>query len=396
MACGKRGVWGSYGRSWILPNFRRAGRSFAPLAARETITELIGTYNLQASDAILIQNITIGRKNTTEAEHINDIWANTFYRCADDCGKKIGLGQYVMATPDADAAATANVQLSTDYGQTWVAAVADPFAVGEHIKSGTMFQIRNGVTRLLVAKEGTGGAVQGQVSYSDDWGATWTDVSVGGAATGDGPVQGGGIFALDENHIWIASITGYIFFSDDGGLTWATQEAGVISGANAYFQVHFADKNYGMAISTLGITAVTSDGGATWAAGGVVGGGAPDLFCVHVIDKWRAWVGTSAGTLYYTEDGGDTWTLRTITGFAANTVEDIQFVGDHVGFMVSSNAASDSIVFRTINGGYTWEQVDTPANDKILALNMVDENTCLFTGNIVAAGTAFIGKAAAI
>lgn len=393
MACGKRGVWGSYGRSWILPNFRRAGRSFAPLAARETITELIGTYNLQASGAILIQNITVGAKATTETQTLNDVWANTFYRCADDCGKKIGLGQYVIAVANAAGAATANVLLSTDYGQTWTAAAADPFAVGEHIKACTMFQVRNNTTRLLVAKEGTGGAVQGQVSYSDDWGATWTDVSVGGAAAGHGPKYGGGLFALDESHIWIAGEGGYIYFSDDGGLTWTAQEAGVITAGGDFYQVHFADKNYGMAVGVSGITAVTSDGGATWAAGGVIGGAMVNLMCVHVVDKWRAWVGDeSDDTLYYTEDGGDTWTTRTTMGGAK--INDIQFINDHVGFTSYTDAATKAHLLRTINGGFTWELVDTPANGGVYALNAVDENTCFMVGE--GAVTAFIAKAAAI
>src|SRR4030042_197406 len=108
-ACGKRGVWGAYDRSWVLPNFRRSGRSFASLAMRETASEVTGTYNMQAATAFLANKLVMGRKTTAELGALNDIWGNTGVRCLGDCGSRQDQGQYLVAPADSVAAAAANV-----------------------------------------------------------------------------------------------------------------------------------------------------------------------------------------------------------------------------------------------------------------------------------------------
>ena len=40
----------------------------------------------------------------------------------------------------------------------------------------------------------------------------------------------------------------------------------------------------------------------------------------------------------------------------------MSWVNDHYGFMVHNDGAAESTVFRTINGGYDWEAIDTPSN----------------------------------
>jgi len=392
-ACGKRGVWGTYDRSWVLPNFLRTGRSFAGLAARETDSEIVGTYNLQSSYGFIANKIVFGRKTTTEAGALNDVWGNPGYTCIGDCGSKTNAGQYLVAPADSVGGATANIQLSTDGGATWAAAAADPFAAASNAMSGTIFDV--GTTRrILVSMEGTGGAVQGMVAYSDDWGVSWTTVNIGGAAAGHGATRGGGLFALDMNHIWLAGAAGYIYFSEDGGASWVVQDAGLVT-AGDYTQVHFVDKSNGMAVAAAGAVAITHNGGETWTAGGVVG--AFVLNCVSVIDANRAWVGSAGGNIYYTGDGGTTWTIRTgWVGAGVGAVTDIHFVNDHVGWMLSNTAAPIGTLFRTINGGRNWEAITTPDNDGLNALQAIDENTCYVAGEVVNAGTAFIGKAEAI
>jgi len=232
------------------------------------------------------------------------------------------------------------------------------------------------------------------VTYSDNWGAAWTTVDIGGAAEGHGATRGGGLFALDAQHIWLAGAAGYIYFSEDGGATWVVQDAGLVT-AGDYTQVHFVDKSNGMAVAAAGVVAVTHNGGATWAAGGVVG--AFVLNCVSAIDANRAWVGSAGGNIYYTGDGGTTWTIRTgWVGAGVGAVTDIHFVNDHAGWMLSNTAAPIGTLFRTINGGRNWEAITTPDNDRLNALQAIDENTCYVAGEVVGAGTAFIGKAEAI
>jgi photosystem II stability/assembly factor-like uncharacterized protein len=390
-AC-KRGTWGDYNRAWIMPNFRRTGREVGPLTLRESSDTIIGTYSVQSSNALLIEKLAVDSKATTETEIMNDVWASTFERCPSECGKRIGLGQYVVAVADASGpAATANVSLSTDYGETWTLAAVDPFAVGENIKACTLFQINNSTIRILVAKEGTGAAVQGQVAYSDDWGASWTLVSIGGAAVGHGPKMGGGLFALDMNHIWNAGEAGYIYFSNNGGLTWTVQDAGVVV-INDYNQVNFVDENNGMASDSVGDVVGTHDGGDTWTL--LTAPTGADVGCVSVIDNLRSWVGDGTGSLYYTEDWGTTWTYRAIP-YVVDLVRDLQFINDHVGYAIIHDGVSTSTIYRTINGGYTWETLPVVISD-LRALSVIDINTCITVGSNAGATLAIILKAEAI
>lgn len=388
--CGKRGTWGSYARSWILPNFRRSSRSFSNLASRESDTEITGSYSLQAHTAYIINSLRLGKKATTETQAVNDISGNFDYRCFGSCGTSYNPGQYLVAPCDAAGGATANILLSSDSGSTWTAAAADPFAVGRNATAGIIFEVSPTVRRVLVSVEGTGGAVQGMVAYSDDWGTTWTTVNIGGAAVGHGATRGGGLFALDAQHIWLASASGYIYFSADGGLTWTAQESGTIAVGN-YTQVHFADKNNGIAVGASGITAFTNNGGQTWYAGGVPV--VANLNTCFIIDSQRAWVGTATGRLFYTTDGGTTWTERLgWVGAGTGAVTDIQFLNEYVGFMAKNSAAPVGTIYRTINGGYSWETLTTPTNAGINALFATDNNNAMFAGE-PSGGTAFIGSA---
>jgi photosystem II stability/assembly factor-like uncharacterized protein len=196
--------------------------------------------------------------------------------------------------------------------------------------------------------------------------------------------KGGGLFALDEKHIWLAGAAGYIYFSADGGVTWTAQETGVIT-AGAYTQVKFLDANYGIAVAAAGVVAVTRDGGAHWVAATAIAA-APALNTCEINAPNRLWVGTATGLLYYSNDFGVTWTQRSgWTGSGVGQVKDLHFLGEYVGWMLVNSAAPVGTILRTINGGYTWEALTTPTNSGMNEIWAVHENLALAVGLVNAA-----------
>ena len=228
------------------------------------------------------------------------------------------------------------------------------------------FQEGIGVTITDTEANATGTAADGRWPVPDC--PIWTQVNIGAGGAGEGPTRGGGIFALDARHIWMAGWDGMIMFSSDGGETWDYQDAGVIA-ATAYTQVHFADELHGMAVGAAGVVAYTENGGDTWAQVAVPV--AAVLQCVHVLDANRAWVGVANGSLYYTTDAGATWTARVGWNVTVGVdITDIDFANDFQGIMSVNNGTPVGSLYYTADGGYTWDLLDTPDNDGLNAVWM--------------------------
>lgn len=381
--CGDAGVFNNYIRGEILTNVRRTSRKFGGMVSREEDVdstldvELTAWPPLLDVDELLVDMVT----NPLFLEPFNDVAANTDERCVGDCGTTIDKGELVYAADDTLVAPAAAIPYrSADFGLTW-AAMASPFGalVTDNIKAITRFATGRATYRLLAGKEHLA-ANQGMVAYSDDDGATWTTVNIGGAAAGHGCHNYQTLWALDSRHIWLASAVGYIYFSDDGGETWTVQEPGALS-VTDYGCIHFCDELYGIAGTAAGVNAWTDDGGVTWALKTVPV--ASDILCCHRIDKNRAWVGNTAGALYFTTDGGTTWTQRTgWTGSGTGDVMAIRFANDYQGFMVHNTAGPVGTILHTIDGGFNWEALTTPANIGLNGMVVVAPDRAYVAGQV--------------
>ena len=337
------------------------------------------------SDVVVVGQSTALRQTTTETQSLNDIHGNTKAICDD----KVNPGDYLIAAADA-AAAEANVLYSRDGGSTWEAAAAEPFAATESIMSCQWFQVDNETERWLVGMEAPA-ADQGMVAYSDDLGATWVTVNVGGAAAGHGSALGGTLHVVDATEIWLASAAGYIYKSIDGGEAWTAMEQGDLT-TDDYNHIHMRGKR-GVAVSDNGVVALTQDGGDNWYAGTVVTG-TPDLLCCWMTDPNTIWIGDDDGDLWYSEDFGTTWTERTGLTGAPTEIRDIEFFDTQVGFFAMDNVTPEGTIQQTILGGYSWRTVPTAGNSGINAVHVVNQNLAFAVGEADGA-LAFIAKIAA-
>lgn len=339
------------------------------------------------SEVVVVGKPTIQRQTTTETESLNDVHGSTKANCDD----RLEPGDQLIAGADADSAATAHVLFSNDGGITWETAAADPFAADNHIMAVQWFQLDNDMTRWLVGMDAPA-ADQGMVAYSDDEGATWTTVNVGGAAAGHGPVLGGTLHVIDAQEIWLASAAGYIYKSEDGGESWTAMEQGALT-SDDYTHIHFFNSNRGVAVTDSGVVVVTQDGGDIWSAATVVTG-TPNLLSCWMPESDTIWVGDVAGDLWYSHDFGATWSQRTGLAGTPAAINDIEFFDSQVGLLAIDDASPEGTIHQTILGGYSFRAVTTPANSGLNAIHVVNQNLA-FTVGETNGGTAFIAKLAA-
>ena len=281
-------------------------------------------------------------------EMINDITFCNEERCASDCGSALDICEQGFIGANEDGANAADVVYTTNSGGTWANAAARPFDASENIISVTCLRVNNSTTRWIVARDGAAG-VDAEIAYSDDGGATWTNVDVETNEDGAGANDSGALFAFDPKHLWFVTSVGdsptdaQILFSSDGGVTWSQQ----YTNANSFNAVHFATKDVGFAVAESGVVVKTDDGGNTWSTVTAITG-TPSVQCVFVFDEDNVIVGDDGGDIWRSFDSGVTWTSL----YTGTSINDITFVNRYVGW-----AADDASILRTRNGGEDWESV---------------------------------------
>lgn len=304
---------------------------------------------------------------------INDIWACTSETCAGVCSNLITLCEDLILGADAVSGDIADVIHTADNGTTWTNTAAQPFGNDENIISVTCFAKDNSTIRWLVARDGSAGE-NAEIAYSDDFGATWTNVDVESNADDAGANDSGALFAFDYRHIWyVISVGGtptdaQILFSSDGGATWTQQ----YTNANSFNAIHFSDYEHGYAVADSGVVVKTDNGGETWQAVTAITG-TPNVLSVYVFDEDNVIVGDNGGDVWRSWDGGITWTQL----YAGSTaINDISFANDFVGVALDGDE-----ILRTRNGGEDWESVSgLPSLTELNAVWACDSNTFYVVG----------------
>jgi len=380
---GRADTFGNYIRSWVLGGVRIGERGASDLVNKSDDNPSMMSFGISALPPVYrIFQKTVSRKSTSEAGAITDIHF---------CGSGVDLGKTGFASCANVAAATPDVLYTNDYGVTWTATAADPFAVSEKIAAITCFQVGRATTRVVVALGTTRAGGPMAIAYSDDLGVTWTSVNVGSTNAQFGQNHNS-LFAYDPYNIWVVAGAGYIYKSIDSGATWTTQDAGITTTSNLH-AVHFATDKVGAVVGAAGAVAVTQDGGASWTL--KTAPASTILNTVWVLDSNRMWVGGQNGLLYYTTDGGTTWNARSFTGSGVGQVRNIAFIpgSDLIGMLTVNNASPVGNILTTIDGGYTWETWTVPANSGLNGGFAVDENNFWVVGEINS-GTGVILKVA--
>lgn len=397
--CGKVDVFDNFVRGMALDVAKIVSRKHMGLVRRSEDLNAEQTFDIQALPPLIEYfSMTALRQAVSETEALNDIIMCSAEKCAGPCGDATDLGDGGIAVGDAATGSPsniANVLATENGGGAWTATAANPFAGAEHIMSATCFDIGRTTTRWIVARGTTDAANPAEIAYSDDEGATWIQVNVG-SVNGQFANDSGALFALDQYHIWLVTNGGYIYFSDDGGITWTAQSSGTAT-TNTLRAIHFSDYLNGYAVGNTNTILKTNDGGITWAVvTGPTAKAAVNIYTVNVRDSLHVWLGyasatSTASNLYYTNDGGTVWNQRTFGDSSAGSVDDIDFVDDYIAFLVHNTAAPVGTVYYTVNGGYSWQEISTPTNAGLNAIDALSP-TLAFVAGEPQGGTAVLLK----
>ena len=389
-SCGEAGVLKNWERAYVLNNVEITDDPVTQFAHHVDDNESMHEYTVVFDPPrVDILRPRVARQTTTETDDILSIGVCGNRFCDDDCGPYTLPCDNVVMGAGGGVATTANVQITQDGGNTWTAAATDPFAVNLNIMSIACFEISKGVNRILVVRNSLT-ATPLQCRYSDNNGATWYPLVNIGSVNTEAVSGPKGLFALDANHIWVATNQGNIYFSSDGGATWTLQaSAAVASGGNVLNAIYAVDENVVFAVGDTDTIIYSQNGGDDWYAAGATGSSL-NLLSVMAWNKWHILVGAEnpagAASLYMTYDGGDNWETRSYVGGTAESVVDLdfgaRFGAPNVGYIATNTSGPVGSIHMTIDGGYTWEELAIPANSGLTSLVMCDVDEFFAAGNI--------------
>lgn len=187
----------------------------------------------------------------------------------------------------------------------------------------------------------------GNILLSDDEGKTWhqaKDVPTTVTLTS--------VAFVDDKKGWAVGHDTLILYTSDAGETWTKQFGGGESD-NALLSVFFKDTSHGWAIGAFNYTVETKDGGKTWVerttlvpppAAGSEGAAAAPAAPAAPAAAFDPTVATRSADPYAAATGDENHLNEMFAGPDADTI----FV-----------AAEAGAVYRTLDGGATWEKVLT-------------------------------------
>lgn len=231
---------------------------------------------------------------------------------------------------------------------------------------------------------------KGDVYKTTDGGENWLALSTGTRDYLDG------IVFVDSLHGWVSAFEapvgtgdGKIFATKDGGFNWTQQ---LQTFETNFWDIHFTTKDSGWAVGSNGMVAVTLNGGNSWELEKISNA---DLGAVDFVDSEHGWIvggkyswPNPTGFIYKTIDGEKTWSevysaepayysgvdFPDLThGWVSDWWGDILYTNDgglcwqrkttvnNSFWDIASNDSMSCIaltltdVYRTINGGVTWE-----------------------------------------
>lgn len=218
----------------------------------------------------------------------------------------------------------------------------------------------------------------GTLLRTNDGGTTWTLQSLGTSTN-------------LKSVSFLDSINGYIFGPEktfykttDGGNSWLNLSNSI----NYSFEaMSFLDPQNGIAIQSTSYDTAkvyrTTDGGLSWNYLSKV---ISNNYYIRLLDICyldennivAAGFAAFSAVIYQSTDGGLTWFFRTYGGGSSSGIgyDDIQFSNSTTGFLLANGGMSScykAYIYKTLNGGTSWAQVDNGTLPECRSIFMLDE-----------------------
>ena len=185
------------------------------------------------------------------------------------------------------------------------------------------------------------------------------------------------IHFTDKNHGWLCDEYGTVYKTTDGGGSWMDVSPNVpgrilhdsrgLEDSQErwqvlYYNMHFLDEDEGFVTGmkmnrqegfTTGGGSIfhSTDGGRTWASGYT--GGKDQLRGLFFLNEKAGWACGFSGRILRRTDGRQNWEEVQVT---QNRFRSIAFIDEKVGFVVWDHNAEDGVLYRSDDGGLTWQK----------------------------------------
>ncbi|MEO8168225.1 MAG: YCF48-related protein, partial [bacterium] len=198
---------------------------------------------------------------------------------------------------------------------------------------------------------------------------------------------GSALCALNSSVALYSDWKGRIRKTSDGGMTWRT----VDTTAFTFNEIEFPTSQVGYAAgadyaSTTNpcILRKTIDGGESWQTIFSTNAGG-DFEAVSFLNADRGWILSYAGLVFRTTNGGSSWEFQDTVGMSGTSypMRDIVFTTPDSGWAVGGIAGTSAIA-RTTNGGSTWTKSSGIANT-IAKIAMVNSRVGWIGGRVYGA-----------
>lgn len=279
----------------------------------------------------------------------------------------------------------------SDDGSDWNQTSADPFEEGGNAGEWIIFELWDG-HRAITNRISPSVWRPAEVSYTEDEGATWTNVDVGSVGAQI-------LTAMDRMSGWIYACAtgGDVYRSTDMADSWTRLATGVTTEDLRDITMYTTSTGYAVGDNNAFI--YTTNGEDWYARTGPAVG--VNLLSVAVNDQGHVFVGANDGNLYRSEDGGLNWldpdgNAGAWRSFGTGTVDYVEFDEDtgYFGLLIFNNPTPLGSIYTSINGGATWRQPSGQTGTWNSGLNsgtICDQNNYFVVGE-VHNGTTFAAK----
>ncbi len=170
---------------------------------------------------------------------------------------------------------------------------------------------------------------------------------------------------ISEELGFIGSDAGTLFRTIDGGDTWIDFEA-EIPQVGTVSEMHFINETTGF-ICGFNYMQRTDDGGQSWdyVSGFTPADGLFQLVDFFFLDETIGFAAGDVGLLYRTNDGGDSW-QKLETGIESS-IRAVHFLNENLGFI----CAFDGLILRTEDGGESWSTMSAPSTEHMRAMTFM-------------------------
>lgn len=126
----------------------------------------------------------------------------------------------------------------------------------------------------------------------------------------------------------------------------------------------------------------TLDGGENWFD--VSPQSSKDWFCMNFVDSNNGWVAGRGGSVARTTNGGSSWEINSVYNVSnLNVIEAMYFYDQNTGYITGgmyTDFDRQAYVYKTTDGGQTWNQQIQINGGVFLAMSFVDQNTGYVVG----------------